>query len=88
VTYYKPAGIPLRQLSDVRLELAEYEALRLADVEGLYHAQAARSMNISRQTFGRLIASARRKVATALLRGQAIRIEVSSPYVDILTNKQ
>lgn len=53
----------------------ELEAIRLADLEGLYHEEAARRMNISRQTFGRIIASARRKTAMALVEGRAIRIE-------------
>lgn len=75
VTYYKPAGIPLRDLEEVVIGLDEFEALRLADLEGRYHEQAAQAMNISRQTFGRLIDDAHRKVAEALTGGKAIRLE-------------
>ena len=35
VTYYKPAGIPLRELDEVKLTVEEFEALRLKDLEGL-----------------------------------------------------
>ncbi len=53
----------------------ELEALRLADVEGLYQEEAARQMNISRATFGRIVEAAHRKVADAILHGKALRIE-------------
>jgi predicted DNA-binding protein (UPF0251 family) len=53
----------------------ELEALRLADVAGLYHEQAADQMGISRRTFGRIIDSAHKKVAAALIQGMALRIE-------------
>ena len=53
----------------------EAEALRLADLEGLYQEAAARRMGISRPTFGRIIESAHRKVADALLNGKALRID-------------
>lgn len=57
------------------LALDEFEALRLADVEGLYHADAATRMEVSRATFGRIVSEARRKVATALLQGQKLLID-------------
>ncbi|MFC1864737.1 DUF134 domain-containing protein [Chloroflexota bacterium] len=75
VTYFKPAGIPLRSLEEVRLSLEEAEALRLKDLEGLEQEQGAEKMNVSRQTFQRVLASARKKIADALLNGKAIRIE-------------
>lgn len=82
VTYYKPAGIPLRDLEEVVIGFDEFEALRLADLEGRYHEQAAQAMNISRQTFGRLIDGARRKVAEALAGGKAIRLEGGNVHFD------
>ncbi len=75
-TYFKPAGIPLRDLEEIELAADELEALRLADVEDLYHAEAARKMGVSRQTFDRIVRSARRKVSRALVMGQALRILV------------
>jgi len=72
---FKPAGIPARGLEEVCLGIDELEALRLADAEGLYQSEAAERMGVSRATFGNIVASARRKVADALVNGKAIRIE-------------
>ncbi len=72
---FKPAGIPTRELEELVMTLDELEAVRLADLEGLYQEQAAERMGISRPTFGRIVAAAHRKVAEALVRGKALRIE-------------
>jgi predicted DNA-binding protein (UPF0251 family) len=72
---FKPVGIPVRALEEVVMTLDEFEALRLADLEGLYQEQAAAKMSVSRPTFSRIIDSARRKVADALVHGKALRIE-------------
>jgi predicted DNA-binding protein (UPF0251 family) len=74
-TYYKPRGIPVSELEVTVLTLDEYEALKLADYEQRYQEQAAEAMNISRQTFGRIIDSAHYKISMALIYGHAIRIE-------------
>lgn len=71
---FKPQGIPARALEEVALTLDELEALRLADLEGLYHEQAAERMGISRTTFGRILTDGRRKVAEALVQGKMLRI--------------
>lgn len=73
--YFKPAGIPLRDLQEVQLAVEELEALRLADLEGLYQEQASERMGVSRATFGRIVEAARRKVAEALVHGKAIAIQ-------------
>ena len=57
------------------MTIDEYEAIRLGDLEGLYQEQAAVMMNISRQTFGRIIESAHRKVADVLVNGKTLNIE-------------
>jgi predicted DNA-binding protein (UPF0251 family) len=75
VTYFKPAGIPLRDLEEVCLSLEEIEAIRLKDLEGLEQEQGAERMNISRPTFQRVLSSARQQIANALINGKAIRIE-------------
>lgn len=62
-------------MSQVVLTVDELEAIRLACLEGLYQEQAAERMNISRQTFGRIIDSAHKKVAEALVMGKSIVIE-------------
>jgi predicted DNA-binding protein (UPF0251 family) len=74
-SYFKPRGIPLSVLEEVVLSVDEFEAIRLADLEGLYQELAAEKMSVSRQTFGRIIESARQKVAEALVRGKALKIE-------------
>ena len=74
-TYFKPRGIPLSMLEEVILTVDECEAIRLADLESLYQEQAAEKMKVSRQTFGRIIESAHKKVAEALVKGKALKIE-------------
>jgi predicted DNA-binding protein (UPF0251 family)/predicted Fe-Mo cluster-binding NifX family protein len=74
IFYFKPAGVPLHALDQVELTIEELEALRLKDLEGLQQEQGAAKMNISRPTFQRILASARRKTAEALSQGKAIRI--------------
>lgn len=65
----------MAHLEQVGLGLDELEAMRLADYDGLYHEEAATSMNVSRATFGRIISEARRKVADAIIHGKALTIE-------------
>jgi predicted DNA-binding protein (UPF0251 family) len=73
-SYFKPAGIPLCELQEVELAADEMEALRLADVEDLYHTEAAKRMKVSRQTFDRIVRRAHAKVADALVHGRALRV--------------
>jgi len=73
--YFKPRGIPLDALEEVNLTLDELEAIRLADLTELYQEDAAKKMNISRQTFGNIINSAHKKIADALLNAKALKIE-------------
>jgi len=80
-SYFKPAGIPLRELQEIELAADELEALRLADVEDLYHTEAAKRMRVSRQTFDRIVRRARMKVAEALVRGRALRVLAPAPAV-------
>ncbi len=75
VGWFKPAGVQLQYLDEIELTLDEVEALRLADFEGQYQELVAEKMNVSRQTVGRILTSARRKVAEALVKGKAIRLE-------------
>jgi predicted DNA-binding protein (UPF0251 family) len=75
VSYFKPAGVRLANIEEVRLCIEEAEALRLKDIEGLEQDECARKMSVSRTTFARILLSARQKTADALLNGKAIRIE-------------
>jgi predicted DNA-binding protein (UPF0251 family) len=72
--YFKPRGVSVRALGEIVLEVDEMEAVRLADVERKYQKDAARQMAISRQTFGNIIDRAHAKIAEALIRGKALRI--------------
>ncbi len=72
--FFKPRGIPLFELEEILLEDDELEAIRLADHQSLSHEDAAAKMKISRATFGRIIHSARKKIADGILNGKAIRI--------------
>lgn len=75
VRYFKPAGVPLRSLQEVRISVEEAEALRLKDVEGLEQQECAARMKVSRTTFARILSMGRGKMAQALLSGKAMRIE-------------
>ena len=74
VRFYKPQGVPMRLLKIKELKDEELEALLLADARGMEQEAAAKLMNISRSTFSRILAQARRTVATALSEGAAIEI--------------
>ena len=74
VTLFKPAGVPGRELVDGQRQLLELEAIRLVDLEGLSHEQAASAMGVSRQTVGRVLERGRATVAEALVGGKAILI--------------
>jgi predicted DNA-binding protein (UPF0251 family) len=65
----------VRELEEVVMTLDEFEAMRLADLDGLYQEEAAEQMNVSRPTFSRIIDSAHRKIADALVHGKALRIK-------------
>lgn len=75
VTYFKPAGVPLRGLEEMRISRDELEAMRLKNVLHLEQKDAAKKMNVSQSTFCRILLSARQKVTEALIEGKAIRIE-------------
>jgi predicted DNA-binding protein (UPF0251 family) len=73
-TCFKPCGVRGRALETLDLRVDELEALRLMDYEGLYQEECAQRMGISRTTFSRMVAEARRKVADALLHGKRLLI--------------
>ena len=73
-SYFKPRGIPVHMLEEINLTLDELEAIRLADLESMYQEDAAKKMNVSRQTFGNIIKSAHQKIADVLLNAKALKI--------------
>ena len=72
---FKPCAIPKDELETIILYEDEMEAIRLADLESLYQEDSANKMGISRTTFARLIQSAHKKIADALINQKTIEIQ-------------
>jgi len=77
VVYFKPRAVPLSLLDEVELGMDELEALRLCDYKNLEQTEAAKKMKISQSTFQRILTSAHKKTAEALISGKAIKIRKS-----------
>jgi uncharacterized protein len=75
VTYFKPAGVPRVNLKESSLSFDELEAIRLIDSEGLDQTQSAKKMKISQSTLSRLLREGRKKLADAIIQGNAIKIQ-------------
>lgn len=73
--FYKPQGIPMRDLESLVLSVEGLEALRLVDSERMQQVEAADRMGVSRPTLSRILGEARNTVATALFEGKAIRVD-------------
>ncbi len=65
----------MRELEESVLAMDEFEAVNLKDLQGLEQSECAKKMNISQPTFHRLVVSARKKIADAIINGKAIKIE-------------
>jgi len=74
-TYFKPAGIPLNSLAESILSFPELEAARLIDFEGKSQIETAKKMKVSQPTLSRLLKSARKKLADAIINSKAIKIQ-------------
>jgi predicted DNA-binding protein (UPF0251 family) len=74
VTYYKPQGIPMRQLKVMKITFEEMETLRLKNVLGLKQTDSAKKMKTSQSTFQRIFCEAQKKLSTAIINGMAIEI--------------
>ncbi|MCD6561278.1 MAG: DUF134 domain-containing protein [Deltaproteobacteria bacterium] len=75
VDLFLPNRLPSWESTEVILPVEGLEAIRLNDLKGLGQEEAAKRMNISRQTFGRILIEARGIIAEALVMGKALRIE-------------
>jgi len=75
INYFKPRGMPMGSLEEIVITIDELEAVRLTDLEELYQDDAAKKMNVSRQTLGNILHSAHKKIADSLVNGKALRIE-------------
>lgn len=74
VTFFKPQGVPMRELEIVELTIEEGEALRLKNQKGLDQTEAAKMMHTSQSTFQRILTSAYKKISLAIIEGKAIKI--------------
>jgi predicted DNA-binding protein (UPF0251 family) len=74
VLIFKPAGIQRNNLEEIVIDLDEYEALRLVDIENLTMQAGAEKMKISSATFNRLVQSVHSKIANAIIYWKIIRI--------------
>ncbi len=72
---FKPSGMRGCELEEVVLALDELEAVRLADLEGMYQEEAAEQLGVSRQTFGNILRAAHAKVADCLVNARKLKIE-------------
>lgn len=75
IQYFTPSNIDTCKLQENILRIEELEAIRLKDLEGLEQEDCADKMEVSRQTFQRILNTAREKIADSLINGKAIRIE-------------
>ena len=87
VTYFKPAGVPTTHLEEIILTKDEVEAMRLRDIEDLGQEDSSKKMNISQPTLSRILDSAHKKIADALINGKAIRIEGGDYIIGKRRNK-
>jgi len=74
IVFYKPQGVPMRNLKNVEITLEEWEALRLKNVKKLDQILAAEKMNTSQSTFQRILKAAQEKISFAIINGWAIKI--------------
>jgi len=74
ITYFKPQGVPMRELEIVELTTEEMEAYRLRHINDLEQQKAADKMHTSQSTYQRIFYSAYKKIADALINGKAIKI--------------
>lgn len=74
---YKPQGIPTTKLNTTKMNLDEFEAMRLVDQEGLSQIDAANKMQVSRATIQRLLEKGRKKMVEAVLYNHVLEIDNS-----------
>lgn len=72
--YFKPQGIPLRELDEITITDEELETIRLRFLEKVDQADAASRMGISQSQYQRDLTSVLEKITKALIEGLAINI--------------
>ena len=74
IIYFKPRGVPMRDLEEIELTAEEVEALRLKNIKELDQIECAKKMNTSQSTFQRILSSAYKKISEAIINGYAIKL--------------
>ncbi|MFA6378329.1 MAG: DUF134 domain-containing protein [Candidatus Omnitrophota bacterium] len=82
VILFSPRGKPGRP-DEILLSIDQYEALKLADFQGFDQTQGAIVMKVSRPSFGRILRSARKNVADALVNGKIIKIGIGDTQIGV-----
>ena len=72
IVAFVPQGMPVT--GEVSLSVEELEAIRLTDFERLDQETAAKMMEVSRQTYGRILSNARSIVGEALITGKELKV--------------
>ncbi len=80
---FKPSGVSMSEIEKIILYRDELEALKLCDLDGLTQEEAGKKMRISRGTVQRILASARKKVASALSECKALVCEKTNPKAEV-----
>jgi len=80
ITFFKPQGVPMRELEIVELTTEEMEAYHLRHINDLEQKEAAKKMKTSQSTYQRILYSAYKKIADALIYGRAIKIIKNNHY--------
>ena len=80
-SYFKPAGIPVRDIEEVILNPDEFEAIRLIDFQEISQEEAANKMQISQPTLSRILKSARKKISDSIINGKAIKISSRNQFL-------
>ena len=79
---FSPRGKPGRP-DEIELRIDQFEALRLADLEGFEQIDGAKAMGISRPTFGRVLREGRKIIVDALVNGKIIRIRMGDAQIGV-----
>ncbi len=82
ISQFSPRGKPGRP-DEIVLTIDQFEAFKLADYQGFDQTQGAIVMKVSRPSFGRILRSARKNVADALVNGKIIRINIGDLQIGV-----
>ena len=74
IKYFKPKGVPVKDLEIIELTLEELEALRLKNIKDFEQLECAEKMDTSQSTYQRILSSTYKKISKALVEGKAIGI--------------